>query len=507
MTQQRILLTGATGYIGGRLAPRLLEAGYAVRCLVRDPLRAKGKAWAEQVELVQGDASRPETLAAAMQGVDMAYYLIHSLARPDVDFVSEDVGAARNFAAAAREAGVRRILFLGQLGQPKEGEAHSPYLQARHAAGDALRESGIPVTEFQTGVVVGSGSITFEMIRYLTERWPFLVCPLWAYTLGQPIAIRDVLSYLMAALETPASASQIIEIGGPETLTYAEMLLGYAVERGLGRWMIPLPLMTPALSATWTRMITPISQEVARPLIELMRANSLVTRDTAAQLFPEIRPMPYHRATRLAIERTDTRHVETAWSDALVTSMGDNGTPVVLGDTEGFYIERRERVIDASPHACYRAFTSLGGDTGWLFWDWSWRVRGWMDEVIGGVGLRRGRRDPTELAIGDAVDFWRVEALEPDRLMRLRAEMKAPGGAWMECRVKPQAGSKSLLNITALFRPTGVGGFLYWWLFYIPHVFIFTEMAKRIGERAIAMEGGTGRPEPGKIERAAGQPT
>jgi uncharacterized protein YbjT (DUF2867 family) len=506
-TQQRILLTGATGYIGGRLAPRLLEAGHAVRCLVRDPLRARGKVWADQVELVQGDASRPETLPAAMQGVDVAYYLIHSLARPNMDFVAEDVTSARNFAAAAREAGVRRIIFLGQLGQPRERESESPYLDARHAAGDALRESGIPVTEFQTGVVVGSGSITFEMIRYLTERWPFLVCPLWAYTLGQPIAIRDVLSYLMAALDTPASAGQMIEIGGPDTLTYAEMLLGYAVERGLARWMIPLPLMTPALSATWTRMITPISQEVARPLIELMRANAVVTRDTAAQLFPDIRPMPYHRATRLAIERTDTRQVETAWSDALVTSMGDNGTPIVLGDTEGFYIERRERVIDALPHACYRAFTSLGGDAGWLFWDWSWQVRGWMDEVIGGVGLRRGRRHPSELAIGDAVDFWRAEALEPDRLMRLRAEMKVPGGAWLECRVKPHASGRSLLNVTALFKPKGVGGFLYWWFFYIPHVFIFTQMAKRIGERAKAMEKGTGQPSTTDIEQAAGQPS
>jgi hypothetical protein len=252
--------------------------------------------------------------------------------------------------------------------------------------------------------------------------------------------------------------------------------------------MIPLPLMTPRLSATWTRMITPISQEVARPLIEMMRANARVTDDSAERLFPHIRPMPYHRAVRLAIERTDTRQVETAWSDALVTSMGENGTPLVLGDTQGFYIERRERVIDASPAACYRAFTSLGGDTGWLYGDWTWRVRGWMDEVIGGVGLRRGRRHPTELAIGDAVDFWRVEALEPDRFLRLRAEMRVPGGAWLECRVKPAPGEKSLLNISALFEPKGVGGLLYWWLFYIPHMFIFTGMVKKIGERAIAME-------------------
>jgi len=486
--QQHILLTGATGYVGGRLVPRLLDAGHRVRLLVRDPLRAEGKAWADRVEIVQGDVSRPETLPAAMQGIDVAYYLVHGLTRKGGDFVEEDVSDAHNFASAAKQAGVGRIIYLGQLGQSGARDSVSPYLQARHLAGDALRESGSAVTEFQAGVIVGSGSVTFEMIRYLTERWPVLVCPLWAYTLGQPIAIRDVLSYLMAALDSPASAGKIIEIGGPDRLTYAEMLLGYAVERGLARWMIPLPLMTPSLSATWTRMITPISQEVARPLIELMRANAQVTDDSAEQLFPQIRPIPYHRAVRLAIERTDTRQVETAWSDALVTSMGDNGTPVVLGDTQGFYIERRERVIQASPAACYRAFTSLGGDAGWLYWDWTWQVRGWMDEVIGGVGLRRGRRDPSDLAIGDAVDFWRVETLEPDRLMRLRAEMKVPGGAWLECRVKPSAQGKSLLNITALFEPKGVGGFLYWWFFYVPHVFIFTGMVKRIGERAIAME-------------------
>ena len=483
-----ILLTGATGYVGGRLVPRLLDAGHRVRLLVRDPVRVRGKAWAERVEILQGDLTLPETIPAAMQAIDAAYYLVHSLTKRGLDFVRADAAAAHNFAAAAQGAGVGRIIYLGQLGQPREGEAVSPHLEARMRAGEALRGPGVPVTEFRAGVIVGSGSITFEMIRYLTERWPFLVCPLWAYTLGQPIGIRDVLSYLMAALETPESAGRIIEIGGPDTLTYAEMLLGYSVERGLARWMIPLPLMTPRLSATWTRMITPISQEVARPLIEMMRANAQVTEDSAERLFPSIRPMPYHRAVRLAIERTDTRQVETAWSDALVTSMGENGTPLVLGDTQGFYIERRERVIDASPAACYRAFTSLGGDTGWLYGDWTWRVRGWMDEVIGGVGLRRGRRHPTELAIGDAVDFWRVEALEPDRLLRLRAEMRVPGGAWLECRVKPTAGGKSLLNISALFEPKGVGGFLYWWLFYIPHMFIFTGMVNKIGERAIAME-------------------
>ncbi len=487
MGKQTILVTGATGYIGGRLVPRLLEAGYDVCCLARDEKRLRGKPWYGQVKTCEGDVLHPETLTL-MDGIDTAYYLVHSLTRGQEDFVARDVTAARNFAQAAKAAGIKRIIYLGQLGQPDKGQNPSRYLQARHLAGDALRESGIPVTEFQAGVIVGSGSVTYEMIRYLTERWPFLVCPLWAYTLGQPIAVRDVLSYLLAALDAPESTGQTIEIGGPDTLTFAEMLLGYSVERGLARWMIPVRLMTPYLSAVWTRMITPISMDVARPLIELMVSNAVVTGDLAGRLFPGIRPIPYHRAVRLAIERTDTQQIETAWSDALVTSMGDTGTAMVLGDTEGFFIERRERVVDASPEACYRAFTSLGGDTGWLYWDWIWEIRGWMDEVVGGVGVRRGRRHPYDLAVGDSLDFWRVEALEPNRLMRLHAEMKVPGEAWLECSVKPTEDGKSLLNISALFEPKGIGGPLYWYAMAIPHLFIFSGMARKIGERAEHME-------------------
>lgn len=478
-----VLVTGATGYVGGRLVPRLLEAGYKVRILARDPGRLRGRPWAEQVEVVKGDVSQYTTLAAAMVGVDTAFYLIHSLAQGS-KFIESDTSSAGNFSRAAHEAGVRHIIYLGQLGQPAENKPESPYLKSRHLTGDALRESGLPITEFRVGVIVGSGSITFEMIRYLTERWPFLVCPLWAYTFGQPIHISDVLAYLISALELPIGESRIIEIGGPDQLTFTEMLLGYSIERGLTRFMLPVRVMTPGLSAYWTRLITPITVNVSRPLIEMMESNAVISDNLAEQLFPHIKPMPYHKAVRRAIMRTDTNTVETSWSDALVTSMGEMGTPVILGNTEGFYIERRERVVNASPEACYRAFTSLGGDTGWLFWNWTWSVRGWMDEIVGGVGLRRGRRHATNLRIGEAVDFWRVEALEPNRIMRLRAEMKVPGRAWLECQVKPIDNSKSLLQITALFEPKGVGGPLYWYFFYFPHVFIFSGMARKIAKRA-----------------------
>ena len=482
-----VLVTGATGYVGGRLVPRLIDAGYPVRILVRDPERIRDRSWANKVEICKADVTDYESLPDALSGVETAYYLIHSLAVGQ-DFFEAEIKAAVNFAKAAKEAGIKHIIYLGQLGQQDKKGNVSSYLAARHQTGKALRDSGIPVTEFRVGVIVGSGSITFEMIRYLTERWPFLVCPLWAYTFGQPILITDVLEYLVSALNLPTIENRILEIGGPDQLTFTEMLLGYSIERGLKRFMLPVRTMTTKLSAYWTRMITPITVNVALPIIEMMESNAIVTDHKAESLFPDIRPLPYHQAVRRAIARTDSNTVETSWSDALVTSMGKAGTPIILGDTEGFFIERRERLVTASPESCYEAFTSLGGETGWLYWNWTWALRGWMDEMVGGVGLRRGRRHATDLHIGEAVDFWRVEALEPNRLMRLRAEMKVPGRAWLECQVKPVENGRSLLQINALFEPKGVGGPLYWYFFYIPHVFIFTGMARKIAERAEAIE-------------------
>jgi uncharacterized protein YbjT (DUF2867 family) len=480
--KQTILIAGATGYIGGRLAPRLLEAGYNVRCLVRDPARLHSRPWAKDAEIVRGDLLRTdESLDAALNGVEIAYYLVHSLHKGD-DYAENDLTAARHFASAAQKAGVKRIIYLGQLGQPEGDE--SPYIRSRHAVGDALRESGVPVTEFRAGVIVGSGSVTFEMIRDLTERWPFLVCPLWAYTFSQPIAVRDVLAYLTGTLEQPASAGKIIDIGGPDQLTYAEMLLGYSVERGLARWMIPVRLMTPGLSAWWTHLITSIPASVARPLIESMVSNAIVSDTQANDLFPEIRPITYHQAVRFAMARLDSQFIESSWSDALVSSLGEDASPFVMTSTEGFLLERRQITVNASPEACYRSFTSLGGDVGWLYMDWAWEIRGWMDRLSGGVGIRRGRRHPTELRVGDALDFWRVEALEENRFMRLRAEMIVPGKAWLEFQVEPLEGGKARLTQTAWFEPFGLYGFLYWYSLFIPHIFIFGTMIRKVGERA-----------------------
>lgn len=475
-----VLVTGATGYIGGRLVPRLLEAGFQVRCLVRDPSRLQGRSWRSRVEVVAGDCLAPGTLPGAMAGVEAAFYLVHSMAGGQ-DFHERDVTAARNFGAAARAAQVRRILYLGGLGDPET--ALSPHLRSRQETGAVLRESGVAVTEFRAAVIVGSGSLSFEIIRYLTERLPVMICPRWLYTRAQPIAIRNVLDYLVAALDTPESAGQVIEIGGADVLTYGDLLRGYARARGLRRWLIPVPVLTPRLSSYWVHLVTPVPAAIARPLIQGLR-NDVVVRDPSARrLFPQIEPLDYATAVRLALGNLETGHVETAWSDALASSQGDV-VPVQFTTQEGIILERRQRAVAAPAAAVYRAFTRVGGDTGWLCMDWAWRFRGFIDRMLGGVGLRRGRRDAEEVRVGDALDFWRVEAVEPGRLLRLRAEMKVPGRAWLEFRVEPVDGSTSTLYQTAFFAPRGLPGLLYWYVLYPIHAVIFRGMVRKLGRLA-----------------------
>lgn len=486
-TGRTVLVTGATGYIGGRLVPRLLEAGCHVRCLARDPARLQGRPWLGQVEVVAGDCLRAETLPAAMRGVEVAFYLVHSMAGGH-DFEQRDLLAARNFASAAKKAGVQRIIYLGGLGDPNADL--SEHLRSRQQTGAVLREGGVPVTEFRAPVIVGSGSLSFEIIRYLTERLPVMICPRWLYTRVQPIAISNVLDYLVAALDTPESTGRIIEIGGADVLTYGDLLQGYAKARGLRRWLVPVPVLTPRLSSYWVHLVTPVPAAIARPLIQGLR-NDVVVRDgLAKQLFPQIKLLDYDTAVRLALNNLETGRVETVWSDALASSQGD-ATPVLLATHEGIILERRQRLVQAPRTVVYGTFTRLGGKTGWLYMNWAWWVRGFLDRLLGGVGLRRGRRDPREVRVGDAVDFWRVEAVEPDRLLRLRAEMKLPGRAWLEFQVEPVDARRSLLVQTAFFAPRGLAGLLYWYLLYPMHAVIFSGLARKLGhqaERAAASE-------------------
>jgi uncharacterized protein YbjT (DUF2867 family) len=475
-----ILVTGATGYVGGRLAPRLIEAGWRVRCLVRDPSRLQGRIWLNQVEVAQGDALNPDELIHAMRGVSAAYYLIHGM-QGGRDSAERDLQAARNFAHAAEQAGVGRIIYLGELVDPTANL--SPYLRARHETGYLLRHGRVPVTELRAGMIVGSGSVLFEMIRYLGEREPILVCPAWFFSQAQPIAIRDVLAYLVDALKTPETIGRVIEIGGPTRLTYADMLLGYAKERNLRRWLVRTPFNLPRLSAYWVHMVTPIHWRAAAPLIEGLRARLIVRDDAARGLFPQIEPIDFQTAVRLALGRIQRDDVETSWSDALVTAVGDV-KPYKFTVEEGMFVERRQALLDLPAETVFRAFTGIGGERGWLFMDWAWAFRGWLDKAVGGVGLRRGRRHPDEINPGEALDFWRVEAVEKNRLMRLRAEMKLPGKGWMQFESVPKEDGKTLFTVTAYFAPRGFLGFLYWYAMWSLHKPLFDGLTRRIASRA-----------------------
>ncbi len=483
---RRILVTGATGYIGGRLVPRLLEMGYRVRCLARDPARLEGRAWHRAVEIVTGDVLERGSLAPAMEGVHVAYYLVHSLGA-GTDFHARDLAAATNFSEAARAAGVERIIYLGGLADASP--ALSEHLRSRQQSGDALRTGGVPVTEFRAGVIVGSSSLSFEMIRYLTERVPVMICPRWVYTRTQPIGIREVLEYLVAALAVPESTGRIIEIGGSEVITYGDMMMTYAAVRGLRRWMVPVPVLTPRLSSYWVNLVTPIPAVIARPLVEGMRNENIVRDPIARELFPQVHPVGYRASVERALERLQASEVETAWSDALSTSHG-GVAPVILTNQDGMILEHRQRIVAASPASIFKVFTSLGGRRGWFYMNWAWQLRGFADRIFGGVGLRRGRRDPDRLRVGDALDFWRVEAVEPGRLLRLRAEMKVPGRAWLQFEVVPRDDGQSLLSQTAFFAPKGLPGWLYWYALYPIHKVIFSGFIDQIARRARALEGG-----------------
>jgi uncharacterized protein YbjT (DUF2867 family) len=480
----KILVTGATGYIGGRLVARLLENGREIRCLARDKEYLQGKAWVERVEVVQGDVLEPATLPAALEGIDTAYYLIHSMGASARGFEDRDRRAALNFAQAAREAEVRHIVYLGGLGN--EGEMSS-HLESRQETGRSLASTGIPTTEFRAAIIVGSGSLSFEMIRYLTERLPVMITPKWVGTRVQPIAVRDVLSYLEHAIERPPKGHKVVEIGGPDVFSYREMMFGYAAARGLTRTMIPVPVLSPRLSSYWVNLITPIPASIARPLIRGLGSEVVVRDPEPARAYP-VAPIPYAAALKLALDRTSQGAVETLWSAPL--SAVPRGTPpgVKLQDTEGMLVEKRSLQTDAEPEAVYRVVLGIGGARGYFTFNWAWRLRGLLDLLWGGVGMRRGRRDPDTLLPGDSVDFWRVESLAENRHLQLRAEMKVPGRAWLRFDLRPCDGGGSEVVQTAFFEPKGLFGFLYWWALYPVHLFLFSAMIRAIVTRAEALE-------------------
>ncbi|HEX9080880.1 MAG TPA: SDR family oxidoreductase [Holophagaceae bacterium] len=469
-----VLVTGATGYIGGRLVPRLLSAGHRVRCLARNPERLAGRDW-PGVEVVAGDVSDPDSLERALAGVRQAYYLVHAMRDKHEDFRRKDLEQARIFAEACVRAGVRRILYLGGLGDPRHPRSH--HLASRHEVGEALASTGLPVLEFRAAVIVGSGSASFEMIRHLTERLPVMITPRWVNTRCQPIGIRDVLAYLLEALEHPDLAG-IYEIGGKDVLTYREMMLGYGEAQGLRRIIIPMNVPFPRLSIHWVDLVTPIPKAIAGPLVEGL-ATEVVVRDSKALDAFRVRPMGYREALALALQRLGEDNVETTWATGLAG--GPEGRE--LDTHEGLLFERHHRHVKAPPEEVFRACCTLGGEAGWPAGNWLWQLRGLLDRLAGGVGMRRGRRHPRLLRVGDPVDFWRVEALEPDHLLRLRAEMKLPGHAWLQFQIRPE-GPGSRLEQTAFFEPHGLPGLLYWYSVLPFHRFIFPGMVRALKRQA-----------------------
>jgi uncharacterized protein YbjT (DUF2867 family) len=510
---QLCLITGASGYIGGRLVPELLAAGHRVRCMARDPGKLRDRPWAAEVEISRADAADPEAVRAALTGTDVAFYLIHSLGTSG-EFERRDRDAATVFANAASQAELGRLVYLGGI-FPAGAVDLSPHLRSRGEVGDILLASGVPTAVLQAAVIIGSGSASFEMLRYLTERLPVMVTPRWVRTLIQPIAVRDVLRYLVGCASLPAEVSRRFDIGGPDILTYAEMMRRYAAVAGLRRGLIvPVSVLSPTLSSLWVGLVTPVPAGLARPLVESLRTEVVCAEHDIAQYIPDPPEglLPVDRAMALALRHVRTGEVATRWTSAATRGAPRDRLPaalqvasdlpgeVVPGGSEllpsdpqptdpawsggALYLDDRVRRVRASAAELWRTIEGIGGDRGWYSFPLAWTVRGLLDRAVGGVGLRRGRRDPDRLQAGDALDFWRVEEVVPGSVLRLRAEMKLPGRAWLEFSVRRDGAGRTVYRQRAIFRPIGWFGPVYWWTLRPFHGVIFGGMVRNIAATA-----------------------
>lgn len=473
--ERRVLLTGASGYVGGRLLAALESRGESVRCLARRPEYVEPRTGVG-TEVVQGDLLEPDSLRKALAGTTHAYYLVHSMGAAS-DFAERDRRAAENFARAAREAGLSRIVYLGGLGGDSELSEH---LESRQEVGRILRESGVPTLELRASIVIGSGSLSFELVRALVEKLPLMIAPRWVSARAQPIAIEDVVEYLVRALDHPLEASRVYEIGGPDVVSYGDLMLEYARQRGLRRYILPVPVLTPKLSSLWLGLVTPVYARVGRKLIDSLRNETVLRDDEAARAFG-VEPRGVSEAIARALAHEESDFAATRWSDALSSS----------GEARGFggeafgprRVDSRALTLDLPPARAFAPVARIGGRRGWYYADWLWSLRGAIDLALGGPGLRRGRPRGRPLRPGDALDFWRVERFEPEALLRLRAEMKVPGRAWLQFEVEPR-GAGCELRQTAIFDPVGVAGRLYWYGLWPVHTLIFRGMLREIGRRA-----------------------
>ncbi|UCM89227.1 SDR family oxidoreductase [Streptomyces marincola] len=519
----RCLVTGATGYLGGRLVPELLAAGHTVRCLARTPARLNDRPWADRVEAVRGDVTDPASVRSALEGIEVAYYLVHALGGRGA-FEEIDREAAHVFAAAARDAGVRRLVYAGALTPEGVPERElSPHLRSRAEVGHILLDSGVPTAVLRAAVVIGSGSASFEMLRQLGERLPVMVTPRWVRTRVQPVAVRDMLRVLAGSAELPADVNRAFDVGGPDVVTYETMLRRYAVRAGLRRRLIvPVPVLTPGLSSLWVGLVTPLPGRLARPLVESLR-HEVVCRERDIERYvppPPGAPLGLDAALDAALdttsgptpdlsrdrarararerpgerpgsrEREREREVESVPGGSRDRAPADAAAGPLPSDPAwaggSLYTDRRERAVDTSPEALWRVVEGIGGENGWYSSPVAWAVRGWLDSLVGGGGLRRGRRDAARLRVGDALDFWRVEALEPERLLRLRGEMRVPGTAWLELCVDRDDEGRTVYRQRALFHPRGLAGHAYWWAVAPFHAWVFGGMVRTITSTAQA---------------------
>jgi len=468
-----ILVLGATGYVGSRLSRRLARSGHAVRCLARH--RNKPRTVAEAgMELVVGDVLRSETLEPAFEGIDIVFYLIHSMAAGEREFERLDYLAAKNVAEAAHMAGVKRIVYLGALG--KKDAQQSPHLRSRHQVADVLRSSSTPVTEFRAAVIAGPGGMSFEMIHHLVNRLPFMICPRWVNIKTQPIAIDDIIHFLAESVNKAETTGRVIDVGGPDILTYRDMMLVVARVLGLKRYLVQVPVLTPRLSSYWVKLVTPLPVATARSLIESVRSETICDNDLAARLF-DFQPMSFEDAARRALAPA-TGQASMQFDPA---SEAANGAFI---DRSHFRIDRRVVVAAASARDMFAVVAAIGGRHGWYFANWLWRLRGAVDRLLGGIGFRRGRRHPAEAAAGDPIDFWRVVDYVHGRRLLLRAEIRVWGKAWLDFVVEPTSETTSRLVQTAWYYPRGLFGLFYWYLVYPIHIVVFKGMANAIARRA-----------------------
>lgn len=475
---QRIAIAGATGYIGGRLAPRLLEAGYALRCLVRSPRKLEGRDWTSdsRVEVRKADLADAPSLTRELVGCDAAFYLVHSMMSAEEEYARRDLDLAHTFANAARDAGVGRIVYLGGLGET--GADLSEHLSSRRDVEAALASAGVPVTVLRAAMIIGSGSASFEILRYLVQRLPVMITPKWVSTPCQPIAVDNVLAYLVGVLSVPESIGGVFDIGGCQVLCYRDIMRIMAEELGVPRrWILPVPVLTPRLSSYWIHLVTPLSNKIARPLAEGLKNEVVCREDRIIRLIPQ-KLLDVREAIHAALSQLESHMVETNWS--LAGPMP--GDPDWSGGT--VFRDEREVSIEAPAWAAFRAVCRVGGGNGW-YADWLWKIRGWLDNMAGGPGLRRGRRHPDTLRYGDALDFWRVVGFERDRYLSLRAEMRLPGEALLDFRVEAKGERQCALRQTALFEPRGLFGLLYWYAVLPFHGLVFRGMLAGIQRDAV----------------------